>query len=62
MKANEARDICHCGEGTLDFKSIADVCKSIGVKNVFVEQDRLAQKQKEKSVRICTTLTDFWSE
>ena len=39
MKANETRDICHCGEGTLDFKTIVDVCKSIGVENILVEQD-----------------------
>ena len=39
MKANETRDFCHSGEGTLDFKSIADVCKSIGVENILVERD-----------------------
>lgn len=39
MKGNETRDICHCGEGILDFRAIADICRSIGVENVLVEQD-----------------------
>ena len=31
--------ICACGDGIIDFAPIADLCFSLGIKNVHVEQD-----------------------
>lgn len=31
--------ICACGDGIIDFAPIADLCLSLGIKNVHVEQD-----------------------
>ena len=42
MANDEKRSICPCGSGTLDFQTIYQACKSIGVKNVLVEQDNAA--------------------
>ena len=39
MAADEARSICPCGKGVLDFGKIFSVCQEIGVQNVLVEQD-----------------------
>ncbi len=39
MAIDEARSICSCGSGKLDFASIASVCREVGVENVLVEQD-----------------------
>lgn len=39
MAKDEARSICACGDGVLDFEKIYSVCKELGVQNVFVEQD-----------------------
>jgi len=36
---NEARSICSCGNGTLDFKTIYEACVKMDVQNVLVEQD-----------------------
>ena len=44
MANDEKRSICPCGEGTLDFKAIFEVCREIGVENVLVEQDNAAKK------------------
>ncbi len=35
----DTRDICACGDGVLDFASLYEVCREIGVENVLVEQD-----------------------
>ena len=39
MANDEARGICACGNGVLDFARIYEVCRRIGVQNVLVEQD-----------------------
>jgi len=39
MAKDEARSICACGNGVLDFAKIYETCKQIGVKNILVEQD-----------------------
>ncbi len=39
MTNDDARAICACGCGQLDFVEITAVCKKLGVKNVLVEQD-----------------------
>jgi sugar phosphate isomerase/epimerase len=39
MADNEARSICACGTGTIDFKPIFEACKSEGIKNILIEQD-----------------------
>ncbi len=39
MAADEKRSICACGAGTLNFAALAEVCRSLGVRNVLVEQD-----------------------
>lgn len=39
MAKDEARSICACGNGVLDFGRIYEVCLEVGVKNVLVEQD-----------------------
>lgn len=43
MMDNEKRSICHCGAGLLDFDSIAEVCRGVGVKNVLIEQDNAVE-------------------
>ncbi len=40
---NEARSICACGKGTLDFAKIYEACVKMNVQNVLVEQDNAAQ-------------------
>ena len=32
-------DICPCGKGIIDFKTLADACRTHGIDNVLVEQD-----------------------
>lgn len=44
LDRDEARSICACGNGTLDFKAIYDVCREVGVENVLVEQDNAVKK------------------
>lgn len=39
MASDEARSICACGQGVLDFRAITDLCLELGVKNALVEQD-----------------------
>lgn len=39
MARDEARSICACGEGSLDFAAITAVCRELGVRNALVEQD-----------------------
>jgi sugar phosphate isomerase/epimerase len=39
MKSEPKGDICPCGEGIIDFAPIADLCRSIGIEHVLVEQD-----------------------
>ena len=39
MAKNEARSICACGDGTLDFAAITKACREEGIENVLVEQD-----------------------
>lgn len=39
MATDEARSICPCGNGVLNFKEIFEVCQKVGVKHVLVEQD-----------------------
>lgn len=39
MAADEARSICACGDGVLDFTALTEVCAELGVRNVLVEQD-----------------------
>ena len=39
MAADEKRSICACGAGTLNFAALAEVWRSLGVRNVLVEQD-----------------------
>ncbi|MBQ8440304.1 MAG: sugar phosphate isomerase/epimerase [Clostridia bacterium] len=40
MANTEAREICACGTGTLDFAAITEAClKNGGVENVLIEQD-----------------------
>ena len=56
MAVNEARSICACGDGRLDFSKLSDVCREIGVQNVLVEQDNAVDAgdpfaEMEKSFR-----------
>ena len=39
MDKTEARDICACGDGVIDFAALTKVCEELGVQNVLVEQD-----------------------
>ena len=39
MKSSPKGPICPCGEGVIDFKPLAELAKSVGIKNVHVEQD-----------------------
>ena len=39
MKTAPAGPICPCGDGVIDFKPLADLARSVGIKNVHVEQD-----------------------
>ena len=39
MANDEARSICACGNGTLDFEAIYRACADLNVQNVLVEQD-----------------------
>ena len=39
MARDEARSICACGNGVLDFAAITAACREVGVENVLVEQD-----------------------
>ena len=44
MAATEARSICACGTGTLDFAAITEAClKNGGVQNVLIEQDNAVE-------------------
>ena len=56
MAKNEARSICACGDGCLDFAKLFDVCRETGVQNILVEQDNAADlgdpfDEMEKSFR-----------
>ncbi len=42
MSASD-RKICACGDGTLDFKALYEVCREVGVQNVLIEQDNAAE-------------------
>ena len=39
MSRDEARSICACGDGVLDFEAIYRACAELKVQNVLVEQD-----------------------
>ena len=39
MKTAPAGPICACGDGVIDFAPLADLCYTLGIKNVLVEQD-----------------------
>lgn len=39
MKTAPQGPICPCGEGVIDFAPLAKLCKEVGIKNVYVEQD-----------------------
>ena len=39
MKTSPKGDICACGQGVIDFKPLAELCKKHGIENVLVEQD-----------------------
>ncbi|MBQ7314993.1 MAG: sugar phosphate isomerase/epimerase [Clostridia bacterium] len=39
MKTAPQGDICPCGDGVLDMRSIADLCYELGIDNGLVEQD-----------------------
>ena len=39
MAKDEARSICACGDGLLDFAAITRACREEGIENVLVEQD-----------------------
>ena len=39
MAKDEKRSICSCGAGVMDFASLSEACRKVGVKNVLVEQD-----------------------
>lgn len=39
MKTAPKGEICPCGDGIIDFKPLAELAKTVGVKNVHVEQD-----------------------
>ena len=39
MKSGPKGPICACGDGIIDFAPLADLCYSLGIKNVLVEQD-----------------------
>ncbi|MBE6597598.1 MAG: sugar phosphate isomerase/epimerase [Ruminococcaceae bacterium] len=56
MAKNEERSICACGDGVLDFEKIFEVCREVGVKSVFVEQDNASElgdcyEQMERSFK-----------
>ena len=39
MKEEPKGSICPCGEGVIDFKSIIELCDSLGIESALVEQD-----------------------
>ena len=39
MKSEPKGPICACGDGIIDFAPLADLCYSLGIKNIHVEQD-----------------------
>ena len=56
MKTEPKGPICPCGDGIMDFKSLAEVCKTVGIKNVYVEQDNAPElgdvfEQMERSYK-----------
>lgn len=56
MARDEARSICACGDGCLNFAELFRVCQEVGVQNVLVEQDNAAKTpdpygEMEKSFR-----------
>ncbi|MBQ8689949.1 MAG: sugar phosphate isomerase/epimerase [Clostridia bacterium] len=56
MKTAPKGEICPCGDGIMDFAALANVCREVGVKNVYVEQDNAPMlgdvfEQMERSYR-----------
>ena len=56
MKSAPQGPICACGDGIIDFAPLADLCYSLGVKNVLVEQDNAPDfedsfEQMERSIK-----------
>ncbi len=45
MADDEARSICPCGKGRLDFVAITEVCRELGVQNILVEQDNATKAE-----------------
>ena len=45
MANDEARSICACGEGILDFPAIYEVCKELAVQHILVEQDNAIDRE-----------------
>ena len=39
MDKTEAKDICACGDGVIDFVYLTKICEELGVRNILVEQD-----------------------
>ncbi|MCQ2385405.1 MAG: sugar phosphate isomerase/epimerase, partial [Clostridia bacterium] len=61
MAKTEEKEICACGDGSLDFAAIIAACEATGVKNAFVEQDNACEfpdpyGEMAKSCRYLTPL------
>lgn len=44
MTADEKRDFCPCGSGSIDFSALCEACEKAGTENVLVEQDNATFK------------------